>query len=66
MKNNEIPFQETTSQAGLKSRFVCGDANRIADFPENYFDLILNSFLIGSITPSISNNPLSAVARLVR
>ena len=44
LESNRIPFINTTNTAGFSGKYICGNADRISEFPDNYFDLILCNF----------------------
>jgi len=44
LESNRIPFINTTNTAGFSGNYICGNADRISEFPDNYFDLILCNF----------------------
>lgn len=44
LESNRIPFLNTTNTAGFSGNYICGNADRISEFPDNYFDLILCNF----------------------
>jgi SAM-dependent methyltransferase len=44
LESNRIPFLNTANTAGFSGKYIRGNANRISEFPDNYFDLILCNF----------------------
>ncbi len=44
LESNRIPFLNTTNTAGFSGKYICGNADKIYEFPDNYFDLILCNF----------------------
>lgn len=55
LETNEIPFLNNAKQAGYSGKYICGKANKISDFPDKYFDLILCNY---SLYFFIDNLPL--------
>ena len=44
LESNRIPFLNSTKIADFNGKYLCGNADRIAKFPDNYFDMILCNF----------------------
>jgi SAM-dependent methyltransferase len=44
LENNKNPFIKTTMDVGFNGHFICGTADRISEYPENYFDLVLCNY----------------------
>lgn len=44
LESNRTTFLNTANSAGFSSKYICGNAERISEFPDNYFDLILCNF----------------------
>ncbi len=44
LESNRIPFLNTTSTARFSGKYICGNADRISELSDNYFDLILCNF----------------------
>ena len=44
LESNRGTFLNTTQTTGFTGKYLCGNAERIAEFPDNYFDLILCNF----------------------
>jgi SAM-dependent methyltransferase len=44
LESNRTTFLNTTKIAGFTGEYLCGNANRISEFPDNYFDLILCNY----------------------
>jgi len=44
LESNRPTFLNYTKTAGLNGKYICGNAERIAEFPDNYFNLILCNF----------------------
>ena len=44
LESNRIAFLNTTNTAGFSGKYICGNADRISELPDNYFDLILCNY----------------------
>ena len=44
LESNHTTFLNNTKIAGYYGKYICGNADRISEFPDNYFDLILCNF----------------------
>ena len=44
LESNRNTFLNYTKIAGFNGKYICGNADRISEFPDNYFDLILCNF----------------------
>ena len=55
VKSNERKFIELTKRLGYSGEFVCGDADRISDYPDQYFDLILCNYSLYFFVESLPN-----------
>ena len=44
LESNRTTFLNTANTAGFSGKYICGNAERISEFPDNYFDLILCNF----------------------
>lgn len=44
LENNQKSYLKLAHDAGFKGEFKCGSANRISEYPDNYFDLILCNY----------------------
>ena len=44
LESNRITFLNNTKIAGFNGKYICGNADKIYEFPDNYFDLILCNF----------------------
>jgi len=44
LESNRTPFLTNTKIADYNGKYICGDADRISEYPDNYFDLILCNF----------------------
>ncbi len=44
IENNRTTFLNATNTVGFSGKYLCGNADRISEFPDNYFDLILCNF----------------------
>ena len=44
LQNNGRSFLDLTDQYGFNGKFICGKSDKIADFPDDYFDLIICNY----------------------
>lgn len=44
LESNRDTFLNYTKTAGLNGKYLCGNADRISEYPNNYFDLILCNY----------------------
>ncbi|MCK4904304.1 MAG: methyltransferase domain-containing protein, partial [Candidatus Marinimicrobia bacterium] len=44
LESNRTTFSNLTKIAGFNGKYICGNADRISEFPNNYFDLILCNY----------------------
>lgn len=44
LESNRTTFLNNTKTIGFKGEYLCGNAHRIVEFPDNYFDLILCNY----------------------
>ncbi|MBU0528898.1 class I SAM-dependent methyltransferase [bacterium] len=44
LESNRTTFLNNTKIANFNGKYLCGNADRIAEFPDNYFDLILCNY----------------------
>ena len=44
LESNRITFLNATNTAEFFGKYLCGNADRISEYPDNYFDLILCNF----------------------
>jgi len=44
LESNRTTFLKNTEIAGFTGNYICGNADQISEFPDNYFDLILCNF----------------------
>jgi hypothetical protein len=44
LDSNKISFLKNTKSADFNGKYICGDARKISEFPDNYFDLIICNF----------------------
>lgn len=44
LKNNESPFFDNINRADFLGKYLCGRAEKISEFPDKYFDLILCNY----------------------
>ncbi|NHZ86233.1 MAG: methyltransferase domain-containing protein [Planctomycetia bacterium] len=44
LDSNRTTFLNTAKTAGFSGKYICGNADRISEYPDNYFDLILCNY----------------------
>lgn len=44
LESNRITFINYIKKANFNGKYICGNADRISEFPDNYFDLILCNY----------------------
>lgn len=44
LESNRITFLNYIKKANFNGKYICGNADRISEFPDNYFDLILCNY----------------------
>jgi len=55
LESNRTTFLNATNTAGFSGKYICGNADRISEFPDNYFDLILCNFSLYFFIETLPN-----------
>ena len=55
LESNRTTFLNAANTAGFSGKYICGNADRILEFPDNYFDLILCNFSLYFFIETLPN-----------